>query len=1096
MFLKFLIKPDNKNLNIVEIIYLDEISVGHMFRFRKFKESSRFLGTILFGFLFFLLSTTSVLAHTLPEVYLGALFGIEYPPYSRIDNLILIINGILHFNDYIFLIALSLFTLAYLILIKNSRLKGSGSAKLSFLLLFIFVIFYFIGFIVKKSIAATVTYPVGGEVFIAGQAITITWSLDAANHIELSYTTSGADCGTNDGGFCSVPPGYSCINHPVGGTSYAWTVPDVSTTTARIRVEGHTSTHDASGPASCSGNFTITKRPAYTSESTSVANNSKYQPGRNYGFQINWTDDFGIDKVFFEANLNSSLTNFTVECSGLETNRLCIINFTDLKAGNYQYRWIANDTNNTFNYTGFITYSIAKNNTPIRLFINDTEADKSYFINQIANFTALFDVPGKTIYLTTNITGFGIISNTSVIYNITNLTTLGTFNVTAWFDGDENYTASSKTWFITVTEAPDTQAPQFSLNSTNSTLAGKPIEFRLKWTDNVGLSHYIFSFDNGTGTFINDTAIPFSGTENWSNVTKVINSTVGSLIRWKVYANDTSNNWNVSDTYSFIANALSIIFVPPTDNNNANVSRNWTYINATIDATNGVNTCMLDWNGTIEVMSKFVSGSSVFCSINKTASEGKYSYRVFANDTLGNFEYSEIRTIKLDLTPPKAVKNLTSIAKGTDFITWNWTNPDDEDFRYVIVYKNGVFLANVTSPPYNFTGLSPNTAYEIATLTVDFAGNINTTWVNASDTTLASGGGGGGGPSIIITSPSSGVNWLAGSTQTISWTSLGVNHFEITYTTDPNAPCQGEPIGTFGGPCSTGSWICIQSHPYTSTSYAWVVPNINSNSVRIRIEGHDSNHMVVTNACSGIFTISNQTTGGPTGGGTTGGAPSGGGTASAVINQTITNQTTANQTTKIQTTVTEIKGIIYVGVDLIEPEKAKTISIGKYNIKDISIKVKNKVTNVEIKVQPLGTKPSGIPEVKGVAYTYINISSANLKKEDLENLAIRFSVNKSWINENDINVSTIKMLHYKNNSWEQLPTKLVGDDNLTAIFESYIKEFSLFAIVGERITKVTPVVEKEVTKLRKYDFIILLVSVVAISIAIAIVLIYRRKQFL
>jgi len=54
----------------------------------------------------------------------------------------------------------------------------------------------------------------------------------------------------------------------------------------------------------------------------------------------------------------------------------------------------------------------------------------------------------------------------------------------------------------------------------------------------------------------------------------------------------------------------------------------------------------------------------------------------------------------------------------------------------------------------------------------------------------------------------------------------------------------------------------------------------------------------------------------------------------------------------------------------------------------------------------------------------------------------------------------------------------------------------LFAIVGERITKVTPVVEKEVTKLRKYDFIILLVSVVAISIAIAIVLIYRRKQFL
>jgi PGF-pre-PGF domain-containing protein len=618
-------------------------------------------------FILFIIHYFSFSAYTSRSI-LGALFGIEYPPYSRTDNLILIINGILHFNDYIFLIALSLFTLAYLILIKNSRLKGSSYAKLSFLFLFIFVIFYFIGFIVKKSIAATVTYPVGGEVFIAGETITITWSLDGAHHIELSYKTSGADCGTNDGGWCTVPPGYTCIEHPVYGNSSSWTVPDVSTTTARIRVEGHTPTHGASGPAS-------------------------------------------------------------------------------------------------------------------------------------------------------------------------------------------------------------------------------------------------------------------------------------------------------------------------------------------------------------------------------------------------------------------------------------WTNPDDEDFKYVIIYKNGTFLANVTSPPYNFTGLSPGTTYQIATLTVDFAGNINTTWVNASDTTLSSGGG----PNIIITSPSAGVIWLAGSTQTISRTSVGVNHFEISCTTDPNAPCQGEPIGTFGGPCSTGSWICIQPHPYTSTSYAWVVPNISSNSVRIRIEGHDSNHMVVTNACSGIFTISNQTTGGPTGGGTTGGAPAIGGTAGTVTNQTIINQTTANQTTKIQTNVTEIKGIIYVGVDLIEPEKPKTISIGKYNIKDISIKVRNRLTNVEIKVQPLGTKPSGIPEVKGVAYTYINISSANLKKEDLDSLAIRFSVNKTWISENDINVSTIKMLHYKNNSWEELQTELRGEDNLTVTFESYIKELSIFAIAGEKITKVTPIVEEKIQEVKRYDFIILVVSAIVISIVVGVFLIYRRK---
>lgn len=43
-----------------------------------------------------------------------------------------------------------------------------------------------------------------------------------------------------------------------------------------------------------------------------------------------------------------------------------------------------------------------------------------------------------------------------------------------------------------------TKAPQYSLNSTNSTVAGAPILHSLNWTSNVGLSGYIFQFCNGT----------------------------------------------------------------------------------------------------------------------------------------------------------------------------------------------------------------------------------------------------------------------------------------------------------------------------------------------------------------------------------------------------------------------------------------------------------------------------------------------------------------------------------------------------------------------------------------------------------------------
>jgi PGF-pre-PGF domain-containing protein len=104
---------------------------------------------------------------------------------------------------------------------------------------------------------------------------------------------------------------------------------------------------------------------------------------------------------------------------------------------------------------------------------------------------------------------------------------------------------------ITGEKSSDTTLPIWSSNSTNSTSAGNPVEFRLKWIDNIGLSGYIFSISNGTGNFVNDSLVSFSGTENWSNVTKVVNSTVGTRIQWLVYAKDTNNNWIKSDVFSF-----------------------------------------------------------------------------------------------------------------------------------------------------------------------------------------------------------------------------------------------------------------------------------------------------------------------------------------------------------------------------------------------------------------------------------------------------------------------------------------------------------------------------------------------------------------
>ena len=100
-------------------------------------------------------------------------------------------------------------------------------------------------------------------------------------------------------------------------------------------------------------------------------------------------------------------------------------------------------------------------------------------------------------------------------------------------------------------EPEDEESPQWFDNSTNSTINGTSIDHSVRWTDDTNLSGYIFSFDDGTGTFANDSFVSFTGTNNWSNVTKVVNSTVNSTIRWKVSANDTSNNWNETDVFSY-----------------------------------------------------------------------------------------------------------------------------------------------------------------------------------------------------------------------------------------------------------------------------------------------------------------------------------------------------------------------------------------------------------------------------------------------------------------------------------------------------------------------------------------------------------------
>ncbi|MFQ6020812.1 MAG: hypothetical protein ACE5J4_02225, partial [Candidatus Aenigmatarchaeota archaeon] len=120
--------------------------------------------------------------------------------------------------------------------------------------------------------------------------------------------------------------------------------------------------------------------------------------------------------------------------------------------GTYEYKVNATGNENYLDNTSGVTYFafINKGPTLTRLFLNNSQEDKKYFANEIANFTVTVNVSGKTVYLDTNISGWVEQSDTTPLMNYTNLTTEGVYNITGYFPEGENYSGSSQTYYATV----------------------------------------------------------------------------------------------------------------------------------------------------------------------------------------------------------------------------------------------------------------------------------------------------------------------------------------------------------------------------------------------------------------------------------------------------------------------------------------------------------------------------------------------------------------------------------------------------------------------------------------------------------------------
>lgn len=148
---------------------------------------------------------------------------------------------------------------------------------------------------------------------------------------------------------------------------------------------------------------------------------------------------------------------------------------------------------------------------------------------------------------TTNLVSFFSEANFSGVRNVTFIAN----------DGFSN--TSSNLVFLIITN--DTQAPQWTLISITPSVIYQNtiVNFSANWTDNVQLSHYIFSINQGSG-WVNYSETDFSGTENISSTRIQISAAPGTNVLWKFYAFDTTGNMNETSIQYF---TISQIETPP-----------------------------------------------------------------------------------------------------------------------------------------------------------------------------------------------------------------------------------------------------------------------------------------------------------------------------------------------------------------------------------------------------------------------------------------------------------------------------------------------------------------------------------------------------
>ncbi len=446
--------------------------------------------------------------------------------------------------------------------------------------------------------------------------------------------------------------------------------------------------------------------------------------------------------IFISSSNNNTIVNNTANGNNIgfyiySSSNNIIANSSIASSASYDYYVHTVDSTNNFtntNFTGtrYINFQLAtdwfnyaNDTTSLQLRTNGIAGN---YISRTLNSWNILNISWNDLDSSTdaaNYTIYGLLTNNNyTVYN--NSVLRHTLNASSC--GCLNFTIGLTTSSQTIQVSTDTTPPTWSANnsSTPTNYSSTPSQFNISWSDNVNISNVLITIRNPTGVLINNASMSNTYGGNIYNYSVILPA---GTFNWTSYANDTSGNWNLTNTWVFtISNASNPINIYLNDTLNSN--RTYTYpqaINATATSAEGT---VYIYRNEIHV----VNGTSPRSELILLG-YGVYVYKVNAT---GNANYSDNTTAILynasvsKGTPTGSISGSNVTLPSTTSITPSESNAGDADVNYSFWRDTSlVSLANGT------TSISGETQSTAGTYTYKLSSTAGDNWTaNSSISTL------------------------------------------------------------------------------------------------------------------------------------------------------------------------------------------------------------------------------------------------------------------------------------------------------------------------------------------------------------------------